>query len=205
MKTMLFKILDYYISKDARPICLVILIGTILFLGFSSLPITHHFLKSSLLFNAYSAFFVYLIAKPLRRFVLDSKIYKNTHDLCLSETKYLEQKPHFFIRLISTLSITTINIGFIIGCIVGYVYMSSFVLNSGRYLAMKYYNLPHYIAYPCSYYDYGNYEENSDFRNLTEEQIKQLLEYYKSSSNPYSRYSNDIWYYCDPPERDYDY
>ena len=192
---------SYYFNRETGIWLATFIVLTTLFMVSSGMSVIHHVLYNWLIFSIYSMILVYLIAKPLRKFVIDSKLFKILEKILLEKLNLKRISLIILLDFFVHCRLHLLALHFF-GCIAGYFYTSSHLNDSIRFVAMKYYELPHYVVYPCKYYDYGNYLEG-DF-DLTKEQVKEINDYYNLSSNPYSRYSNSVTYYCTPPDREYD-
>ena len=174
-------ILNYYFSDDWKnPI--VIYIG-ILFASLIFIPFPIFVLKFHVMMIPFSALIVYVLLKPIYNFIANhkvtNKIYSNTYqEKHPANPSPLETIARNFLFII----IWAGKISFFIACFILVMQINIGLGYSGRYLTMKYQDIPHYVAFPCSYYDYGNYEE-SNFPQLSDKQLKEIDRYYRIRTN----------------------
>jgi len=184
-------ILNYYFSDDWKQPILTYIGILIVFLIFIPFPI--FILKYNVVMIPVSALIVYIVLKPIYMFVLKHKVAKKIYSYTYQE-KYPPNPP--FLEMIASIFLSIIiwagKMSFGISCFILALQIQSQLGDSGRYLTMKYHDIPHYVAFPCSYYDYGNYEE-SDFPQLSDKQLKEIDSYYRIRKNwdkPMDEYCN---------------
>ena len=189
-------ILNYYFSDDWKKPVLIYIGFLIVFLIFIPFPI--FVLKYHVVLIPFLALIVYILLKPIYTFIANhkvtNKIYSHTY-----QEKYPPNPP--LLEMIASIFLSIIiwagKMSFFVACFILVIQIHMWLAYSGRYLTMKYQDIPHYVAFPCSYYDYGNYEEGN-FPGLSMKQLNEIDSYYGITKY----WDKSMDEYCDPSDYD---